>query len=184
MPDYRGSKNPTFFGNAFLTVNPRTFVPLYMGGASKGSRMNIFARLFARRRKPTGCAILVGDGQFQIYVASTPQQRIELELLSGGRNQGSRRMPALLVPQSTSTRGDDSVAVRIGNDTVGYLHHTTALEFLAALRSSKFDRAACAAEIVVRPDPQLGDTFRVRLDAVVPFKLVEPPIQSALPESG
>jgi hypothetical protein len=50
-------------------------------------------------------------------------------------------MPALLVLQPTSTRGDDSVAVRIGNDTVGYLHHTTALEFLAALRPSKFDRA-------------------------------------------
>jgi hypothetical protein len=140
--------------------------------------MNILARLFARRRKPTGCAIVVGDGQFQIYVASAPQQRIELELLSGGRNQGSRRMPALLVPQPTSTRGDDSVAVRIGNDTVGYLRHTTALEFLAALRPGKVDRAACAAMIVVRPDPQLGDTFRVRLDAVVPFKLM------ALPEGA
>jgi hypothetical protein len=180
MPDYRGSKNPTFFGNAFLTVNPGTFVPLYLGGASKGSRMSILARLFARRRKPTGCAILVGDGQFQIYVASTPQQRIELELLCGGRNQGFRRMPALLVPQPTSTRGDDSVTVRIGNETVGYLHHTTALEFLAALRPSKFDRAACAAEIVVRPDPQVGETFRVRLDAVVPFQLVDLPTQDAI----
>jgi len=146
--------------------------------------MNIWARLFARRRKATGCAIVVGDGQFQIYVASTPQQRVELKLLCGGRHQGSHRMPALLVPQPTSTRGGDSVAVRIGNDTVGYLHHTTALEFLAALRPSKFDRAACAAEIVVRPDPQLGDTFRVRLDAVVPFKLVEPPVQTALSESA
>jgi hypothetical protein len=28
--------------------------------------------------------------------------------------------------------------------------------------------------IVVRPDPQLGDTFRLRLDAVVRFKLVDP----------
>jgi hypothetical protein len=88
-------------------------------------------------------------------------------------------MPALLVPQPTSTRGGDSVAVRIGNDTVGYLHHTTALEFLAALRPSRFDRAACAAEIVVRPDSQLGDTFRVRLDAVVPFKLADPANQPA-----
>jgi hypothetical protein len=137
--------------------------------------MSILAWLFARRRKSLGCAIVVGDGRFQIYVASTHQQRVELELLCGGRSQDSCRIPALLVPQPTSTRGGDSVAVRIGNDTVGYLHHTTALEFLAALRPSKFDRAACAAEIIVRPDPQLGETFRVRLDAVVPFKLVEPP---------
>ena len=136
--------------------------------------MNILARLFARRRKPQGCAVVVGDGQFQIYVASTPQQRIELELLSGGRNQGSQRMPALLVPQPTSARGGDAVAVRLGNQTVGYLHHTTAMEFLAALRPSKFDWAACGAMIVARPDPKLGDTFRVRLDAVVPFKLVDP----------
>jgi hypothetical protein len=136
--------------------------------------MNILTWLFARRRNPQGCAVVVGDGQFQIYVASTPQQRIELELLCGGRDQGARRMPALLVTQLTSTRGDDTVAVRIGNKTMGYLHHTTALEFLAALRPSKFDRAACAAEVVVRPDPQLGDTFRVLVDAVVPFKLVDP----------
>ncbi len=145
--------------------------------------MNILARLFACKPKYRGCAIVVGDGQFQIYVASTPQQRVELELLCGGRNEGSRRMPALLIPQPTSTRGHDTtVAVRIGNETVGYLHHTTALEFLAALRPSKFDRAASAAMVVVRPDPELGDTFRVRLDAVVPFNLVDPPTQTALPE--
>jgi hypothetical protein len=73
--------------------------------------------------------------------------------------------------------------VRIGNKTVGYLHHTTALEFLAALRAGEFDRAACGAVIVGRPDPQLGDqafrAFRVRLDAEVPFKLADPANQAA-----
>ena len=35
--------------------------------------MNILGQLFARihRRKPARCAIVVGDGQFHIYVAST-----------------------------------------------------------------------------------------------------------------
>jgi hypothetical protein len=81
----------------------------------------------------------------------------------------------LLIPQPTTTRGPDTVAVWIGNATVGYLHHTTALEFLAALRAGEFERAACGAMIVRRPDPQLGDqAFRVRLDAEVPFKLADP----------
>jgi hypothetical protein len=144
--------------------------------------MNILARLFARKRKALRCAIVVGDGQFHIQVASTPQQRIELELLCRGRTEDSYRAPALLVPQPSSTRGRDTVAVRIGDETVGYLHFTTAVEFLAALRASNFDRAACAAMIVVRPNPQLGDTFRVRIDAVAPFKLVEPPDQPASDE--
>ena len=60
------------------------------------------------------------------------------------------------------------------------IHHTTAVEFLAALRAGEFDRAACGAMILVRPDPQLGDqAFRVRLDAEVPFKPADPANQPA-----
>ena len=67
------------------------------------------------------------------------------------------------------------MAVLIRGETVGYLHHTTALGFLAALRAGEFDRAACGAMIVMRPDPQLGDqALRLRLDAEVPFMLVDP----------
>jgi hypothetical protein len=55
------------------------------------------------------------------------------------------------------------------------LHHTTSLEFLAALRAGEFDRAACGPMIVRRPDQHLGDqAFRLRLDAQVPFKLADP----------
>jgi hypothetical protein len=142
--------------------------------------MSILGRLFARRQKPARCAIVVGDGQFKFDVASTAQQRIELERLCGGRTEDPHRCPALLIPQPTNARGRDTVAVRIGNATVGYLHHTTALEFLAALRAGEFDRAACGAMIVVRPDPQPGDqALRLRLDAEVPFKLAEPANQTA-----
>ena len=143
--------------------------------------MSILERLLARirRRKPARCAIVVGDGQFNFDVASTAQQRFELERLCGGRTQ-PHRCPALLIPQPTDARGPDTVAVRIGDATVGYLHHTTALEFLTALRAGEFERAACGAMIVVRPDPRHGDeAFRVRLDAEVPFKLADPANQKA-----
>jgi hypothetical protein len=144
--------------------------------------MNILRRLLARihRRKPTRCAIVVGDGQFNFDVASTAQQRFELERLCSGGVQDLDRCPALLIPQRANSRGRDTVAVRIGNATVGYLHPTPAVEFLAALRAGEFDRAACGAMIVGRPDPHLGDqAFRVRLDAEVPFKLADPANQAA-----
>jgi hypothetical protein len=144
--------------------------------------MSILEQLLARirRRKPARCAIVVGDGQFDFDVTSTAQQRFELERLCSGRTQDPYKCPALLIPQPTNARGPDTVAVRIGDATVGYLHHTTAVEFLAALRAGEFDRAACGAMIVVRPDPQHGDhAFRVRLDAEVPFKLADTANQKA-----
>jgi hypothetical protein len=84
------------------------------------------------------------------------------------------RFPALLIPQPTNARGRDTVAVRIHDVVVGYLHQTTAQAFLAALRTNEFDRGVCAAMLIVRQEPQLGDqAFRVRLDALVPFKLAD-----------
>ena len=55
-------------------------------------------------------------------------------------------------------RGRDAVAVRKGEMTIAYLHHTTAVEFMSALRAKDFERAACAATVIARPDPQLGKT--------------------------
>ena len=140
--------------------------------------MSVLARLFTGRPKiePARCAVFLGDGQFQMYVASTPQQRSELERLYEGQAEGHRRFPVLLVPQPSSPRGRDAVAVRKGETTIGYLHHTTAVEFMSALRANEFERAASAATIIARPDPQLGKTvFSLRLDAEVPFTLVAPP---------
>jgi hypothetical protein len=142
--------------------------------------MSILGRLFTRTRRPARCAIAIGDGQFEVYVFSNAQQRLELERLCGMSSEDNPRFPALLIPQPTNSRGRDTVAVRIGNANVGYLHHTTAAEFLEALRTYEFDRAACGARILIRPEPQLGDhAFRVRLDAVVPFNLVDPVNQTA-----
>jgi hypothetical protein len=143
--------------------------------------MSILERLLARirRRKPARCAIVVGDGQFDFDVTSTAQQRFELERLCSGRTQ-PHRCPALLIPEPTNARGPDTVAVRIGDATVGYLQHTAALVFLSALRAGEFERAACGAMIVVRPDPQYGNqAFRIRLDAGVPFILADPADQTA-----
>jgi hypothetical protein len=137
--------------------------------------MSVLEQLFPRRWKPVRCAILVGDGQFNLYVASTAQQRIQLERLYGCRTDEPYRLPALLIPRPINARGLYAVAVLIRDETVGYLHHTTALGFLAALRAGVFDRAACGAMIVMRPDPQRGDqALRLRLDAEVPFMLVDP----------
>lgn len=142
--------------------------------------MRIPWRLFWRKGKPARCAIVGGDGQFNVHVASTAKQRIELERLCSGGTEGRHRFPARLIPQPTSVRGGETVVVRIGDSTVGHLHHTTALEFLAALRAGDFDRAACGAKVVVMADPQLGDqAFRVHLDAEVPFKLADPETKAA-----
>jgi hypothetical protein len=141
--------------------------------------MNILGRLFTRKREPARCAIVIGDGQFDLRVTSTAQQRIELERLCGGRTGDPPRFAALLIPQPANARGPDTIAVRIGDATVGYLHQTTAVEFLAALRVGDYDRAACGSMIVVMLNAQNGEqTFRVRLDAETPFKLAEPPSQA------
>jgi hypothetical protein len=144
--------------------------------------MSILEQLLARlrRRKPARCGIVVGDGQFNFDVASTAQQRFELERLCSGRTQDPYKCPALLIPQPTNARGPDTVAVLIGDATVGYLQHTAALVFLSALRAGDFDRAACGAMIVGQPDPQHGDqAFRVRLDAELPFTLADPANRTA-----
>jgi hypothetical protein len=142
--------------------------------------MSILGRLFERRQRPARCAIVAGNGQFNLYVACNAEQRIELERLYRDRTEDPHRCPALLIPQPTHARGPDTVAVQIGNAIVGYLYHTIALAFLAALRAGEFERAACGVMILRRSDPQLGDqAFRVRLDAEVPFKLVDPANRAA-----
>jgi hypothetical protein len=138
--------------------------------------------LFPHRKTQPRCAIVVGDRQFKFYVASDGQQRTELERLFRNRsNYADHRCPALLIPQPANARGPDTVAVRIEDTTVGYLHLIGAREFLAALRVAGADRAACAAMIVARWDPGLGDQtlFRVRLDATSPFKFLDPQIEMA-----
>jgi hypothetical protein len=138
--------------------------------------------LFPRRKTQSRCAIVVGDGKFKFYIASDAQQRIELERLFGDRsNNADHHCPALLIPQPANARGPDTVAVRIEDTTVGYLHLTGARDFLAALRTAGADRAACAAMIVARWDPGLGDRthFRVRLDVKAQFKFLDPQIEMA-----
>jgi hypothetical protein len=136
--------------------------------------------LFPHKKREARCAIVAGDRQFAFYVASNAQQRTELERLFGNRfNDASHRCPALLIPLPANARRPAAVAVLIEGTTVGNLHLTAAREFLAALRIAGADRAACAAMIVVRWDPGLGDQshFRVRLDVPTPFKFLEPQIE-------
>jgi hypothetical protein len=142
---------------------------------------NLFARLFVRKSAPR-CAIVLGDGHFGLYVASAAHHRAEIERLCcvGDSTRGDVEVccPALLIPQPTNIEyGRDAVAVRIQDTTVGYLRPTGGHELLSALRAGNFDRAACRALVFARPDPvNAGRVYhRVRLDAIVPFKLENPP---------
>lgn len=132
--------------------------------------MGILTWLFTRKHDPPRCAIVIGDGQFKLHVASDAKHRARLK----ASGVGTHRYPALLIPQLASPRGSDTVAVRIGEMTVGYLHPTDAQAFLTALRAAKFDRAACGAMVDGVPDGDLTH-YRVQLDATIPFKLEEPP---------
>jgi hypothetical protein len=89
--------------------------------------------------------------------------------------------PALLIPRPGHPRGPDTVAVRIEDTTIGYLHPTGARMFMAALAQAGADRAACAAIIAARWDPALSEQacFRARLDAAMPFKILDLPIGAA-----
>ena len=139
--------------------------------------------LFPRRKMPPRCAIIGGDGKFRFYIASDSKQRGELERLFGSRsNDVEHRCPALLIPRPGHPRGPDTVAVQIEDTTIGYLHPTGARVFLTALELAGADRAACAATIEARWDPALGDQayFRVRLDATMPFKILDLPVRTAV----
>jgi hypothetical protein len=136
--------------------------------------------LFRRRKKRSPCAIVVGDGKFKLYIASDANQRNELERLFGNRfSDLEHRCPALLTPRPAHPRGPDTVAVRIEDTTIGYLHPTGARVFLAALAVAGVERAACAATIEARWDPAVGERayFRVRLDAVMPFHFFDPQLE-------
>jgi hypothetical protein len=139
--------------------------------------------LFPRRKKRSPCAIVVGDSKFKLYIASDAKQRNALEHLFGSHLNGpEHRCPALLVPRPAHPRGPDTVAVRIEDTTIGYLHPTEARLLLAALAVSGVERAACAATIEARWDPAIGEHayFRVRLDATMPFKFSDPQIEMAV----
>jgi len=90
--------------------------------------------LFPRRKMPLRCAIVGGDGKFRFHFASDAKQRGELQRLFGNRsNDIEHRCPALLIPRPGHPRGPDTVAVRIEDATIGYLHPTGARMFMAAI---------------------------------------------------
>jgi hypothetical protein len=72
-------------------------------------------------------------------------------------------------PVDGSPEGAQSLSATVNLNS----HHFAGV--LAALRAGEFDRAACGAMILRRRDPQLADqAYRLRLDAAIPFNLVDP----------
>lgn len=125
------------------------------------------------------CAIMKGDGKFEFTIVGESHYQGELAQIAGARTGGRahRFVAALLVPEPNNFFDKYAVAVQIDKRTVGYLSFQTGPVLLRALTGGGFDYAACAAAISSDPDPDRAGELSVKLDASVPFVLVDRPQQ-------
>lgn len=123
------------------------------------------------------CGVVKGNGMFQFAIIGESQYQQELESIAGGRcrDGGRQLVAALLVPEPVNFFDQNAVAVQISKRTVGYLSFGASPAFLKALAEGEFDCAACGAAVVRESDSNEdnADCLRVKLDAVVPFVLVD-----------
>jgi hypothetical protein len=122
-----------------------------------------------------GTAAIIGDGKFAFPVVGESHHDAALEQLAGGRTEEGVHVTcaALLLPQPDNPYDPDAVAVFIRGQEVGFLARNVAPEFLQALHTGGYDRAASEAVIVGGWDRGRGDrgNFGVRLNACRPFRL-------------
>jgi hypothetical protein len=121
---------------------------------------------------------VVGDGQFAFPIVGESHYQSDLEALAGGRSEeGAHQLcAALLEPEPDNPYDKNAVRVKVRSRTVGYLSQDVAPDFVAALQANGFASAACEAVIVGgwhRPG-QANGHFGLRLNASMPFDLVEP----------
>jgi hypothetical protein len=123
------------------------------------------------------CAIIKGDGKFGFPIVGESHYQAELGEIARARGDDlSRRLvAALLVPEPNNFFDRHAVAVQIDKRTVGYLSFQSGPVLLKALADGKFDCAACAAAVFGPPARGRGGEFRVKLDASLPFVMVERP---------
>lgn len=119
--------------------------------------------------------VLVGDGAFAFPVAGESHYQRELERICGRKSEkGAReKHAALLSPEPTNRYDKNAVCVKIQGATIGYLSRDIAPDFLYALSSAGYERAASEA-IIVGGWRSEGDEgyFGVRLNAEMPFRFV------------
>jgi len=122
-----------------------------------------------------GAAAIIGDNKFAFPVVGESHHEEVLAALAGGYSEKgvSLECAALLMPQPDNPYDPGAVAVFIRGHEVGYLARNVAPEFLQALASGGYDRAASEAMIVGGWDRGGGDrgNFGVRLNACRPFRL-------------
>jgi|HubBroStandDraft_6_1064221.scaffolds.fasta_scaffold368154_1 hypothetical protein len=150
----------------------REFLP-----AEGWPKIGVIGRLFRTSAVP-GCAIVLGDGEFNFPVMGMSQYQTELGALCNDPPSGAiRKRAALLVPEADKQNGGNIVFVQIDGKKVGHLSWEASFAFISALRAGGFGRAACGAIIVASRRPEKAETdcnFDVRLNATLPFRLLTP----------
>jgi hypothetical protein len=132
--------------------------------------------LSASRLSPARRAAIVGDGEFRFPIVGESHYQLEIEAIAGGRSEDGARnilVDALLIPEPNNPYDPNAVAVKIENETVGYLSRDTAKLFCRALAASGFEIVSCEAVINGGWDRGSGDRghFGIRLNAALPFRL-------------
>jgi hypothetical protein len=134
--------------------------------------------ILARPAQRIRCAVVRGDNSFRLHVAGVTDRQQDLRRIVESRPSeiGRCLIPALLVPERYNREDRDAVAVQIEKRTIGYMTRDVAPAFLKALAEGNFDLAACGAAILAwREGSSEQIDFSVRLDAVLPFDLLDQP---------
>jgi HIRAN domain-containing protein len=121
-------------------------------------------------------AVILGDGEFRFPIVGESHYQLEIEAIAGGRSEDGARnilVDAVLIPEPNNPYDPNAVAVKIDNETVGYLSRDTAKHFCRALVAGGFEIVSCEAVINGGWDRGEGDRghFGVRLNAALPFRL-------------
>jgi hypothetical protein len=133
------------------------------------------------------CAVVKGDHAFRLSVTGVKncQQDLAGIVASGSGGDGRHLVPALLVPEPFNHQRRDAVAVQIEKRTIGYMERELAVMFLEALSRDGFHLAACGAAILAKRQESTRQLeFSVRLDAILPFVLMDRPAFAATSRKG
>jgi hypothetical protein len=129
------------------------------------------------------CARVIGDGEFAVAVVGAAEHQADLDILAGGRSaEGALKLCAALLQPKPGNPEGRKVAVIVHSCTVGYLAPEVVPAFLAALAASGYANAAC--ETVIFGGRLYGEAdgqFGIKLNAALPFKLVDPVARASAP---
>jgi hypothetical protein len=134
--------------------------------------------LFPRKQKTNSIGAVLGDGAFAFTIVGVSHYQNDISSIVRGKTEKGHKhyCAALLSPEPTNPDERKAIIVTIRNRTVGYLSRSHCDEFRNALQESGYPAAACEALICGgwrRSGYDEGD-FDVKLNAILPFKIVGP----------